>query len=329
MSFTRLLKITVPIILLGAGIIAYSCAVTNTNRERILELWYPEDDQALGKTMYEVIEILKPLHRKLGKPESGDWLAEHNEPGQTFEEYVRCRPERPIGERRTLYIQPIGHFTEKQRQIVKLSAEFMGLYYNRPVKFLDDLPLSVIPRNSRRFKFGSEQILTSYILEYVLPKRLPNDGAVCIAFTASDLWPGGKWNFVYGQATTRNRVGVWSIHRNGNPASSKAAYRLCLLRTMKTATHETGHMFTMYHCTKYECNMCGSNHRQESDSRPLACCPECVTKVCWAVRCRLIPRYEKLAAFCEKHGLEKERKFYLRSIKALKDADKSEDMDGK
>ena len=42
-----------------------------------------------------------------------------------------------------------------------------------------------------------------------------------------------------------------------------------------TATHETGHMFSMLHCTAYECCMCGSNHREESDRRPVYLCPEC------------------------------------------------------
>ncbi len=59
-------------------------------------------------------------------------------------------------------------------------------------------------------------------------------------------------------------MGVWSIYRNGDPRQGDDAFRLCLRRTIKTATHETGHMFSMYHCTLFECNMCGSNHRVEN-----------------------------------------------------------------
>ena len=33
--------------------------------------------------------------------------------------------------------------------------------------------------------------------------------------------------------------------------------------------HETGHMFSMRHCTKYECLMSGTNHMGETDRRPL------------------------------------------------------------
>jgi predicted Zn-dependent protease len=85
--------------------------------------------------------------------------------------------------------------------------------------------------------------------------------------TASDLWPGKGWDFVFGQANLRKRVGVWSIYRNGDPAAGEAAYRLCLRRTLATATHETGHILTMKHCTAYACLMNGSNHQAERDSR--------------------------------------------------------------
>ena len=148
--------------------------------------------------------------------------------------------------------------------------------------------------------------------------HLPADAAAYIAFTASDLWPGAGWNFVFGQASLRERVGVWSIHRNGDPAESEASFRLCLLRTMKTAVHETGHIFSMRHCTAYECCMCGSNHRAESDRRPVLLCPECMAKVCWATRTDPIARYEKLAEFCRTHGLADAAEGYGKCLAALR-----------
>ena len=99
------------------------------------------------------------------------------------------------------------------------------------------------PTKTRRR--DDEQILTTYVLDNVLLPDLPDDAAAMIAFTASDLWPGEGWNFVYGQASTSDRVGVWSINRNGDPDAGEAEFRLCLLRAMKTATHETGHMFSL------------------------------------------------------------------------------------
>jgi len=265
------------------------------------------------------MERIRPLHTKLGRPKPGDWLDRHDEPGQTFRQYVACDPVRPTRQRRTIYVQPLGDFSKTQRKIITLTAEFMGLYFGLPVKIKEDLPLSIVPKKARRAhpSWGDKQILSTYVLDDVLKPRLPKDAVAYIAFTTSDLWPGQGWNFVFGQASLRARVGVWSIYRNGDPDESAAALRLCLLRTMKTATHETGHMFSMKHCTACECNLCGSNHREESDRRPIACCPECVAKLWWVTGADPVARYRKLAAFCKEQGLRPEQKFYEKSIEAL------------
>ena len=155
------------------------------------------------------------------------------------------------------------------------------------------------------------------MLNDVLKPRLPDDGAAIIALTAMDLWPGKGWNFVFGQASLKARVGVWSMSRFGDPEKSEEAFRLCLLRTLKVATHETGHMISLPHCVLHECNMCGSNHLKETDRHPLALCPECVAKVCWATRTEPAKRYRGLEQFCRAHGLENEANRYQKFIDAL------------
>jgi len=226
-------------------------------------------DSARVKALQAAIEKLKPLHTKLGPPGPDDWLARHPEPGQTFLEYTRSNPTLPRGKRHVIYVQPIGDFTATQRKIITLTADFMGRYFSLPVKTQDNLPLSLIPAKARRRHptWGVDQILTTYVREDVLAPRLPADAAACIAFTTSDLWPGPGWNFVFGEASTRERVGVWSIYRNGDPDQGADAFRLCLLRTMKTAVHETGHMFSLQHCIAYQCGMCGSNSREGGQAR--------------------------------------------------------------
>jgi archaemetzincin len=216
-------------------------------------------------------------------------------------------------------VQPLGEFTPKQREIIELSAEYVGLYFSRPVKILETLPLATIPGRARRThpEWGVKQILTTYVLDEVLKPRLPKDAAAYIAFTASDLWPGRGWNFVFGQASLRDRVGVWSITRNGDPAESDESFRLCLRRTLKTATHESGHMFSILHCIAYECNMCGANHRAESDRHPLYLCPECHAKVCWATNAEPVARLRRLAKFCRKNGLARERDYFEKAATRL------------
>ncbi len=276
-------------------------------------------DAALLKKIDAAMVKLKPLHSKMGKPQPGDWLLHHKEPGQTFNQYLASKPVMPRGKRNVIYIQPLGKFDEKQREIVKLTADFMERYFGVPVKVSKDLALKIIPADARRTHpvWGMKQILAGYVLDDVLKPRLPEDAAAYIALTTSDLWPGKGWNFVFGMASLRERVGVWSIYRNGDPTKGEKEFRLCLLRTIKTATHETGHMFSIQHCTAYECNMCGSNNRSESDRRPVFLCPECVAKVCWAARADPLERYRQLAAFFKKNGFTQQLAFCHKSIKAL------------
>ena len=72
--------------------------------------------------------------------------------------------------------------------------------------------------------------------------------------------------------------------------------------------HETGHMFSMRHCTKYECLMSGTNHIAETDRRPLDNCPECMAKVAWAMKYDPVERYNALASFWRKNVRPEEEK---------------------
>ncbi len=259
---------------------------------------------------------IAPLHRRKTPPQPGEWLDTHPEPGQTFDEYLATNPNRPTTERTTLYLQPLGRFNPAEARLLDATAELLGRFYGLPVKTLRTIGLDVVPARARRVhpEWGDRQILTSFVLD-LLRSRRPRDAVAVLALTTSDLWPGQGWNFVYGQASLSDRVGVWSLYRNGDPATE---YPTCLRRTLKTAVHETGHMLGIWHCTAFECGMNGSNHRAEADSRPLAFCPECAMKVWWA--CRLDParRYERLAAFAEVHGLDGEERFWHASLDALR-----------
>lgn len=277
------------------------------------------DEKARVDAIKAMREKLRPLHQRLGRPKPGEWLAEHREAGQTFEQYLRGNPTLPEGARRVLVIQPIGDLDERQRRVIGLAADYMKRYFTLETRALPDIAASAIPARARRThpSWGDKQILTTYVLDQVLRPRLPDDAAAMIAFTASDLWPGGGWNFVFGQADLQRRVGVWSIYRNGDLAAGPAALRTALRRTLQIAVHETGHMFSMEHCTAYTCVQGGVNSLEEADRAPLWLCPECAAKVVWATRADPRRRYEALAAFCKEHGLDAEAAFFERSIAAL------------
>ena len=265
----------------------------------------------------KTIKKLKPLHSPIPKPQPGEWLATQRESGQTFAQWLRIKPIILTPARKKLYVQPIGEFTDKQTEIIKLSADFLAIYFNCEVTTLETMDESKIADRAKRKHptWGDSQLLTSYILDDVLAPKLPGDAFAVIAFTSSDLWPGDGWNFVFGFASFRDRVGVWTIYRNGDPTKGEDAFAQCLRRTIKIATHETGHMFSIQHCIKYQCNMQGSNSLPEADAQPLHLCPECHAKILLATSCDPVARYEKLITFCQTHNLKTELDFF-RAAKA-------------
>ena len=272
------------------------------------------------RRVMEVMQAIKPLGQPLGKPREGDWLYHHKEHGQPFAVYLRSDPVVPTTRRRTIYIQPLGEFTAKQRQVVTLASQYISACYGLPVKMQKDLSLELIPASARRThpSWGDKQILSTYVLDDVLGKRLPKDAFASIAFTPSDLWPGEGWNFVFGQASLRDRVGVWSIYRFGDPDKDKEEFRQCLRRTIATGAHELGHMFSIEHCIYYSCVMCGSNNLPEADSRPLTFCSVCMGKVLWATGMTAEDHYSKLAEFCRKQGMDDDAKAFNKALAAVR-----------
>jgi archaemetzincin len=80
-----------------------------------------------------------------------------------------------------------------------------------------------------------------------LKERLPADAFCIVAITMEDLYPESSWNFVFGQASVTERVGVYSFARYDpalyGGARGKDYKKLILHRSMKVLTHETGHIF--------------------------------------------------------------------------------------
>lgn len=294
-----------------------SASVESQSRAR--ELGKPE-----VASLLDARRAIEPLFTPMREPQEYDWLAFNEEQGQTFEQYLGSDPALPHGARRVLYVQPLGDFTDTQRRIVALTARYMSEFFNLHAELKPELPMPNIPAKARRVlpRFSStekprKQILAGYVINEILRPQLPGDAAALIAFTASDLYPEESWHYVFGQASFRERVGVWSLHRLGTPDASQEEFVACLRRTMKLATHETGHMFSIPHCTKYECDMSGTNSLAETDRRPLDYCPECMAKICWATGTDPRERYQKLAAFAQVHGLTDDAHFFQTAMETL------------
>ncbi|HEX6125083.1 MAG TPA: archaemetzincin, partial [Pyrinomonadaceae bacterium] len=223
----------------------------------------------LTKKKESLVRFYRPMQVR-----EGDWLESHPENGETFEEYIRSNPTLPTAERDTIYIQPVGTFSVEQRTVISHVADYMRAFYNLPVTLRTPRPLGDVPEEMQRVQYPrNRQIRTSYFIDDLLPKLLPKDAAALICLTNYDLYPEDTWNYVFGQANLETRVGVWSLWRLERENGKKASSDLLLARTLKVALHETGHMFSMRHCTKYECLMSGTNHLGETDRRPHDTCP--------------------------------------------------------
>jgi archaemetzincin len=259
------------------------------------------------ENLYPQIEDrLRPLALPLEEPEIGDWLAEHPEKGQTFRQYLSADPVRRNHELTTIYLCLLGDFRGPQEQILDRCREYLGLFFDVPVQIRRRVPLSDIPARARRMhpEWGDGQLLSTYVLHELLEPDRPDDALAYLALTASDLWPGKGWNFVFGQANLRQQVGVWSLYRNGDPGEAEGAYRWCLRRTLATAAHEACHILTMRHCTAFACLMNGSNNQQESDRRPMHLCPVCLRKLLWNLQIEAVPYLRRLEEFGRRNGLE-------------------------
>lgn len=252
------------------------------------------------------IERIRPLFKLKGPPQPGDWLLEHKEPGQTYAQFRATIPKRAIDDFSTLRIVPIGALSKGQGAVLAIVEDFMKAFFGLPLAIDPVVPLDDIPADARRFQYfeGPDQLLTTYLLNTVLMKRRQSTDAAALGITASDLWPGPGWNFVFGQASLKERVGVWSMARNGGADGRAEMRRICAIRTVMTATHETGHMFGIRHCTKYECGMNGSNNADERDRQPLEFCPECQPKLWWALKLDPLARSRALEAAAKRHGFD-------------------------
>jgi archaemetzincin len=262
-----------------------------------------------------------PEFQPIPKPDPNDWLAVHHEPGQTFDEFRASRANRPSKNRHTIYLQPLGDFTSDRSPSIDKLREFAGAFFAIEVKVLPPVQLAAGKLTTRRNPYtGHTQILTGDVLNF-LKARLPADAFCMVAITMEDLYPEPSWNFVFGQASLRERVGVYSFARYDPAFYSEpraSGYETLLLRrSCKVLAHETGHMFGLAHCIYFNCLMNGSNHLAESDPRPLHLCPVCLRKLQWSIGFDVVERYRALEKVCRADGFLDEEEWFSRRTKIL------------
>lgn len=247
------------------------------------------------------------LFQKKKPARPGEWLDRFQEPGQSFLKYQSTKPIRPSAERNVLVLQPLGRFDAKQTALIGKMREVMAAFFALPVELAAPLPLPKQGQRQRNEDGRSwTQHLTRVILDELLEPRVPKHAVVLVGVTVEDLYPDPKWNYVFGQATLEDRVGVYSLARFfpefwGEPSSPEREART-FAKSAQILVHETGHAFSLEHCTEYECVMNGSNSLQELDGQFGELCPVCLRKLAWNIGFDPKTRYQKLRELYRREG---------------------------
>jgi archaemetzincin len=252
---------------------------------------------ALGSPQAISAEIRNLFHsegfRSKRTPTPGEWLAQHDEGGQSLQDFINSKPNRPTESRDVIYLQPFGQWCEQECPSLEALERYAQSFFLRDVAILPSISLKEVAVSERINPHdGQHQLLTTDILR-LLARRLPKDAFCLLGMSMIDLYPDPNWNFVFGQASLRNRVGVYSFARytkEGDP-------QLTLRRSLKVMAHEIGHMYGMTHCTFFECGLNGSNHLEEADRRPVYLCPVCLRKMHWSSEIDPLERYYHLDEF--------------------------------
>jgi len=249
------------------------------------------------------------------QPGPGDWLANHHEDGQTFGQFARSGASRPDARRRVLYLQPLGEFGGTAPSLDQL-RRFSAAFFMLETRLLPvQPPVSITGR--RNPWTGQPQLLTIDILRQ-LRLRLPEDAFALLGITMTDLYPEPAWNFVFGQASPTERVGVYSFARYDprfhGEARTPESDKLMLRRSCKVLAHETGHVFGIMHCVWFRCLMNGSNHLAEADARPMHLCPVDLRKLQAAAGFDVVERYRRLRDFHRQAGFEDEVRWLDRRL---------------
>lgn len=246
-----------------------------------------------------------------------DWLTVHPETGQTSAAFLRALPNYPNASRRTICLQPLEVFSAEGVHLSRLK-DFAEAFCGLPVRILPVIQTGKITTRVNSATRNT-QLLTGDILQ-MLKQHVPRDAYCVLGLTLRDLYPEPSWNFVFGEASLQERVGVYSFARYdphfwGEQAPDRD--QLILRRSCKLLAHETAHMFGVAHCIYFRCVMNGTNSLAETDSRPLHLCPVDLRKLYESIRFDPVARYAHLRDFCRDAGIKDEAEWIEGQLRKL------------
>jgi len=171
----------------------------------------------------------------------------------------------PAGEP-VLVLVPLG---EVAPELLGALAARLGELLAAQVQVGAPLPVPASGLHPRRGQYLAPDLLR------LLRQYLPAQADLALGVTELDLY-APRLNFVFGQAELGGKVGVISLAR-----LRPGWYRqppdpeLLLLRALKEAVHELGHLRGAEHCPRPTCVMHFSHALADTDHKDYRPCPRC------------------------------------------------------
>ena len=288
--------------------------------------------KALGDDAPEELSRCWDCFDPLPKARRDDWLADGNpgekdRGGQTFKRFTTPGPHRtfPTRMRPRVYLMPIGDVGRAPP--IEVLCDILQRFLMLEVVALrppSSKAVAALPREPKGCGYGP-QIETPGVFDLCLRSK-PKDAFAIVSYTMEDICDTLRgFQFLFGQAELDKGVGVFSFARYAEDGPSAARF---LRRCAMVLCHEALHLFGVRHCVYAKCIMNGSNHLDESESRPFATCPCCTRKLgCTLDQAALRPEQLKgpspfsstardiaLLEFFKRYELDEDAEFMRRCI---------------
>lgn len=143
----------------------------------------------------EYYRKLMGLFDPIAKPKPGDWLSEHKESGQTFEQFAKSDFRRVRQNQKTIYVQPLEK--EISSDMINTFEKFLTAYFPGMIIKINP-PIALEKEKSVAWRINDysnkKQYNASDILKF-LRSKVPKDSYCTIGCTMTDLYPQDSWNF--------------------------------------------------------------------------------------------------------------------------------------